>query len=96
MYTFPLLSKDVIYVLPPTKKNKEKEMLEMTPAGFTSEGFRAESSKGPSINDITLLFHIFGPPPPCHCSKHATYQYCIVTFWTPPPLEHDVIYGWSL
>ena len=27
----------------------------------------------PTINDVTQIFHIFGPP--CHFPIHATYQY---------------------
>ena len=26
-----------------------------------------------------------GPPPPCHCHTHATYQYCRLLLGDPPP-----------
>ena len=28
--------------------------------------------KEPYSNDVTQVFHIFGPPPPCHSPIHAT------------------------
>ena len=60
--------------------------------------------KGPSINDVTQILGVFGPPPPLvtHFGliivlnpRNLPYY---VMFWTTPlpPLERDVIYGWSL
>ena len=55
---------------------------------------------GPSINDVTLIFHISGPPPPfvTH-SRNLSVLFVrkIGQFLNPPsPLERDVIYEWSL
>ena len=35
---------------------------------------KAIRDKGPSINDVTQIFHLFGPPPPLSSRIHATYQ----------------------
>ena len=58
-------------------------------------------AKGPSINDVTLIFHIFGTLPPfvTH-SRNLSVLFIrkIGQFLNPPPppLERDVIYEWSL
>ena len=40
--------------------------------------YRAEkAAKGPSINDVMLIFRVFGPPPSPLSSIHATYQDCL-------------------
>ena len=63
-----------------------------------------EAARGPSIDDVTQILGGFGPPPPLvtHFGliivlnpRNLPYY---VMFWTTPlpPLERDVIYGWSL
>ena len=59
--------------------------------GFASPAFEQDVSliihfllaapiKEPSINDVTLIFGVFGPPPPPLSRIHATYQYCLSRF----------------
>ena len=56
-----------------------------------------EGPWGPSINDVTQLFHIFYPSPLVIFPITQPIS-TIIMFWTtpPPPLVRDVIYGWSL
>ena len=42
-------------------------------------GGEGAGSKGPSINDVTQTFGVFGPPPPLS-RIHATYQYYLSRF----------------
>ena len=56
--------------------------------------------KGPSINDVTQIFHISGPPPPLVThSRNLSVLFVrkIGQFLNPPPPFHaDVICTWSL
>ena len=49
------------------------------------------ATKGPSINDVTQNFHIFGPPPPLSLSHSRNLS----ALFGLPPLMRDIIYGWS-
>ena len=52
--------------------------------------------KGPSINTVTQMFHIFVPTHPCHCPIMQPISSTIVTFLTTPlpSSQCDIIYGW--
>ena len=52
--------------------------------------------KRQSINDVMLIFRVLDPLPSCHAFTQPISTVCH-TFGNPSsPLEHDVIYGWSL
>ena len=54
----------------------------------------------PSINDVMLVWGIFYPPPPLVMLFYASFNIVGLTVMRtqtpPPPLWHDVIYGWPL
>ena len=41
--------------------------------------------EGPSINDVTHIFGLFGPPPPPLVMHSRNLSVLFVTFWQPPP-----------
>ena len=54
-------------------------------------------TRGPSINDVTQIFGVFGPPPPlCHAFTQLISTVCHTLGNPPSPLECDIIYEWSL
>ena len=93
---FPLLGKDKRDDPDEVSSCSEGEQMENGEnedgGGENGDG---EDDKGPSINDVTQFFGVFGPPPSpiCHAFTQPISTVCHVLA-TPPP-QRDIIYGWS-
>ena len=51
---------------------------------------------GPSINDVMLIFRVFGPPYHAFTQPISTVCHASGNPPSPPLLELNIIYGWSL